>query len=388
MSRRGENIHKRKDGRWEGRYRRGRDDNGRIIYGFVYGKTYREAKEKLWAMGGEQQTAPIKQKELEFRQLLYIWLKKNRPYHKRSTMDKYELLIETHIVPELGRIKISRISPDLLCDFSANKLERGRLDGQGGLAPSYVRTMMLIIRSTLVYGAEEKICRPLNPPSIKIGNMQKTPDILDLREQRRLEAYLRRTEDGVGVGILLSLYMGLRIGEVCALSWEDMDLENRILYVRHTVMRIRNPYRPAADSPHTLLVLEEPKTKCSLRCIPIPDRLISTLSKRKMDSDSNYVVSNQASFMSPRTYEYRFHRILEFAGIRSVNYHVLRHTFATRCVEAGADVKTISELLGHANVAVTLNIYVHSSIERKRAQIEKIACLLERNEESKQESAL
>lgn len=359
------------------------DIRGKIIYGFVYSKTYREVKEKLWSIGRIQSSDGIKPEKMNFGELLYLWLEKKRPYHKHSTIDKYEFLIESHIIPELGEMSISKMSSKVICDFLANKLEKGRRDQRGGLAPSYVRSMMLIIRAALSYAAEEKMCHPLNPILFKMEDVRRPLDILNIQEQRSLEEYIEATENGVGIGILLSLYMGLRIGEVCALSWEDLDLENKVLYVRHTILRVRNPNRAFTDSPRTLLMLDEPKTKSSLRCIPIPNRLIAVLCKRRTHSVSNYVVSDQASFMSPRTYEYRFHRILEWAGVRSRNYHVLRHTFATRCVEAGVDVKTISEILGHANVTITLNTYVHSSMERKRIQIEKIADMLEKNKQSK-----
>ena len=141
--------------------------------------------------------------------------------------------------------------------------------------------------------------------------------------------------------------------------------------MRHTVARVKSE-----DSSNTThLIIDTPKTKASIRDIPISSALLPILIKMKEKSISPYVISDTNSFVSPRTYEYRYHRILDKCNIQSVNYHTLRHTFATRCIEAGVDVKSLSEMLGHANVGITLNTYVHSSMEMKRSQLEKLSLL-------------
>ena len=181
-----------------------------------------------------------------------------------------------------------------------------------------------------------------------------------------------RDMDETKLGVYISLYTGLRIGEICALSWEDIDLSNGLLYVRHTLSRVlceENGKR------RTVLIIDQPKTQSSLRKIPINSDLLRILNEMYPKAESRYVVSNQASFVSPRTYEYRYCKILQESGIHHINYHALRHTFATRCIEVGVDIKSLSEILGHSNVSITLNTYVHSSMDLKRSQLEKLTAI-------------
>ncbi len=371
MSKRGENIRKRKDGRWEGRYEKGRDFKGAIIYGSVYGKTYRETKEKLAlaAKGGEADL-PSKKRDLYFKEVLLLWMEHNCIHHKGATAKKNQDLIDTHILPSLGDVKISKITATMINSFAMKKMQNGRLDGKGGLSASYVRNMMLIINSTMQYAADEQMCLPLKSPIYKPIAAKKDLPILSLADQKKLESYLLLGLDPTRTGVLLSLYTGLRIGEVCALAWEDIDFENNIIHVRHTVSRIKSAGR--SSSVKSVLIIDAPKTKSSARDIPIASILQTALKQIIENASPKYVISDVPDFISPRTFEYRYHRLLEACGIESINFHALRHTFATRCVETGMDVKTLSEILGHSDPTITLNIYVHSSIERKRSQLEKL----------------
>ena len=201
--------------------------------------------------------------------------------------------------------------------------------------------------------------------------MSKELTVLNVDDQRKLKEFLIKQKTSTSIGILLSLYTGMRIGEVCALSWEDVDLDDNIIFVRHTVSRVKSN----SGKRKTELILDEPKTRSSKREIPIPLYLTDVLKRYRENSHSTFVISNYDGFSDPRTYDIKFHSILKECGINSVNYHTLRHTFATRCVEAGVDIKTLSEILGHANVSVTLNTYVHSSMDLKRKQIEKLSAL-------------
>lgn len=196
--------------------------------------------------------------------------------------------------------------------------------------------------------------------------------ILDIYQQRKLEEYLSIDADHTKIGIFISLHTGMRIGEICALSWDNIDFSNNIIHVRSTIARVRDD---TSEKSNSKLILDTPKTLASIRDIPISTYLLTFLSQMKKHAKSSFVVSDKLSFVSPRTYEYRFHKILKECGLPSINYHALRHTFATRCIEAGVDVKSLSEILGHANVGITLNTYVHSSIEMKRQQLEKMDAL-------------
>lgn len=370
MAKRGLNIHKRNDGRWEGRYKTGVYSNGKTKYASVYAISYTEAKRKLVAAMTEEAVLQNKPAEKRFREILYLWLCNNRLRQKGSTEYKYRTMIEKHIEPELGSLKLSQITPVVIHSFLERKLRAGRLDKKGGLSPSYVRSMSLIIQSAMEFAVSADFCPPLKISVSKPVLKKKELEILSKEEQARLEQYLSLREDPISLGVGISLYAGLRIGEVCALSWEDIDLEEGIFHIRHTISRVRNV--DLYTDRRTVLILDTPKTKASVRDIPISSVLFSRLASAEKRASAGFVVSGTRSFLSPRTYEYRFHRLLADCGIKQVNYHVLRHTFATRCMEAGVDVKSLSEMLGHADAGITLNTYVHSSMEMKRTQLEKL----------------
>ena len=373
MPRKGEHIHKRKDGRWEGRYRNGTDINGKVKYSSVYGKTYSEVKKKLFACV-EIKTASNYHvgKSLLFRDAVLLWQKATAVQHKGATNVKYDNLITKHILPVLGNYELSELSTGIIADFMNSKLNAGRLDNSGGLSPSYVRSIMLIVIDVIDFAVEEGMCPPIKlkirKPTVETNELE----ILDITTQNNFERQLLLNLNETSVGILISLNTGLRISEVCALKWSDIDFQNAILHVRTTVARVKSS--DGSDSA-TKLIIDKPKTKSSLRDIPLSKKLMGILVSLNKSRCSEYVISNKKGFVSPRTYEYRFHRILDECDLPSFNYHVLRHTFATRCIELGVDVKTLSEILGHSNVSITLSTYVHSSMERKREQLEKLSSI-------------
>lgn len=338
------------------------------MYGSVYGSSYCEVREKRNQILQKRYTTASEGNPKLFRDAVLLWENSNRIRLKGATKCKYHYLIDTHILPDLGNRKISQLTSSQINAFLADKLDHGRLDGKGGLSPAYVRSIMLIINAVMKFAATEKMCEPLRSEILKPPVLSKVPAILSAADQKKLEAVLLTDPDETKLGILISLYAGLRIGEVCALTWNDIDLPNRILYVRHTVARVRNE----GENENAALIIDTPKTASSLRCIPICSTLHAALSNFPAHSQEKYVVSKDDGFVSPRTYEYRYHKLLRENNIQSVNYHALRHTFATRCIEAGVDVKSLSEILGHSDVTITLNTYVHSSMEQKRIQLEKI----------------
>jgi len=241
------------------------------------------------------------------------------------------------------------------------------VDGKGGLSPTYVRSIMLVMKAVLAYAAENRMCVPLQSKISKPQPIAKDLPVLTQNEQKLLVNMCMTQIDETKVCVLLSLYAGLRIGEVCALEWEDLDLENRLIHVRKTVSRVSGT---GGNTARSALVIAQPKTIASFRDIPICSWLVPVLKQVHDMQRSSFVASSRAGFVSPRTFDYRYHKLLRTAGIQTINYHALRHTFATRCIEAGIDVKTLSELLGHTDASITLNTYVHSSMERKRDQLE------------------
>lgn len=307
--------------------------------------------------------------EIKLKQAAELWKRYSKIHLKGSTYLKYSNLIDKHIIPELGDICISQINSVLLADFMNHKLKHGRIDKNGGLAASYVKNIMIIVTEIINFSIDEGYSSPirikLHMPKNEKGEIR----VMDKINQKTLEDYLFSHLTPTNMGILLSLNTGLRIGEVCALKWSDIDFQKAILKVNSTVSRVKSD----DGSSKSKLIIDTPKTQSSIREIPIISQLIKPLIFLYETRNSEYIISAETSFVSPRTFEYRFHTVLKKCRISPFNYHVLRHTFATRCIEGGVNIKSLSEILGHANVSVTLNTYVHSSIERKRELLEKIS---------------
>lgn len=308
--------------------------------------------------------------EIKLKQAAELWKRYSKIHLKGSTYFKYTNLIDKHIVPELGDICVSQINSVLLADFMQRKLKSGRIDNNGGLAASYVKNIMIIITEIINFSIDEGYCSPIRIKLHMPRNEKGEIHVLDKLNQKILEDYLFSHLTPTNIGILLSLHTGLRIGEICALKWSDIDFKKAILKVNSTVSRVKSDEENNSKSK---LIIDTPKTQSSIREIPIISQLMTPLMFLYETQNSEYVISTETSFVSPRTFEYRFHTVLKKCGISSFNYHVLRHTFATRCIEGGVDIKSLSEILGHANASVTLNTYVHSSIERKRELLEKIS---------------
>lgn len=370
MPRRGENIRKRKDGRWEGRYRKAYKMDGKAIYGSVYGKTYLETKRKLLEVKGKLQSQPPPEKspDISLGKLLDLWLDARRIQLKEQTYVKYRKIIDKHIVPLIGDIPAKKANQAVLNDFLLEKTKNGRLDQAGGLSPNYVRTIAFIAKSALEYGARAGYCMRENGEIVMPHRQKSNPEVLTAEEQAQLERNTAEEASDKKLGILLSLYMGLRVGEVCGVTWGDIDFDNATLHIHHTVERIS--VLNSGDEAKTKLILTDVKTEASDRIIPIPSKLLPLL-KNHRKADHIFVLQGSAHpYTDPRSLQYFFRKYLEDCRIRSVNYHVLRHTFATRCMESGMDVKSLSEILGHSNVNITLDTYVHSSLNHKRKQLE------------------
>lgn len=377
MARKGENIRKRKDGRWEGRYKNGLRENGTAKYASVYGKTYTEVKNKLVE---HKRTIFLCENdpytEKRFDEILVMWMKSHQIKIKESTEAKYHYAIERHIKPLLGLKKVSSLTAPVINRFLFEKRQSGRLDGGGGLSASYVKTMAIIIDSAIKFACNEGYCRPLKSAITKPTVGKKEPDILSVAAQQRFERLAITAPDETVTGIFIALYAGLRIGEICALTWENIDFEKQIIRVRHTVTRV--PVKTDFSATGSVLKIDVPKTKASIRDIPISPILMPILKTMKCRSVSKYVISNREGFVSTRTFDYRYKKVLKKFGIRAINFHALRHTFATRCVEVGMDIKSLSQMLGHSNVSITLNTYVHPSMDTMRTQIEKLGMVMAR----------
>lgn len=371
MAKKGENIYRRKDNRWEGRYLKGTNEHGRQCLGYVYGRTYHEVKEKLDAAKSAADTLSDAADRLLFSYICTQWLQKERSTIKPSTYARYAALLENHVLSDLGGLPVTSLTPEFLNRFLLAKLEYGRKDGNGGLSPKTVQDIYTVIKSVIRY-AEVKYCLKL-PDSrpYPFPKTEKTITVLSPQNRNRLEEAMQMDlADGRRTGILLCLYCGLRIGEICALRWSDIDLDSGILRVSRTLQRIENQENDS--SVKTTVIESTPKTHASSRDIPIPANILELLQKLRPDglTDAYFLTGLSDHYIEPRNYQYFFRRTLEDLGIPPVNFHCLRHTFATRCIEVGFDVKTLSEILGHADINITLNHYVHSTLDMKKRQMD------------------
>lgn len=306
----------------------------------------------------------------QFTEICGEWLSMERLIVKQSTYAKYHFMIHNHILPTLGSLTLKDINSARINTFIYEKLMNGRLDSSGPLSVKTVRDMYTILKSILKYAENEYELNRFARNTVLPKRQSPKYEILTPEEQKILEDYLcLDLHNHRKAGLLLCLYTGLRLGEICALRWEDMDTESRLLVIRHTLQRVA---MPEPNNPHkTRVILDTPKSSTSLRTLPLTPTVFSLLQKmRKNASPDSFVLTNSEQYIEPRNYQYFFHRCLQNAGLRIMNFHILRHTFASRCVEAGFDVKTLSEILGHSNTDITLNYYIHSSMDNKRRQME------------------
>lgn len=372
MARTGENIYKRKDGRWEGRYIKLYDANGKPKYGYVYARTYSEAKQKLAEQRCHSPSADgvSNKTSAKYNDILTAWLQSSRTNIKESTFAKYSHIIDSHIRPALGQFSLSKISTQLIESFIQQQLFVGRLDGKGGLSPKTVTDMLTIIKESIGYAQDNGIAVICNPQRITVKKKEREMRVLTSLEEEALVQVLLDDMDQYKLGVMLSLYTGIRIGEVCALQWENLCLASATLKVRKTMQRIQDKNVGATSK--TKVIITEPKSQCSIRDIPLPGFVLD-LARRFESSPKAFVLSGDKSkYVEPRTMQHRFKQYVRDSGIADANYHTTRHTFATRCVEVGFDIKTLSEILGHANVNITLNRYVHSSFDLKCSNMSKL----------------
>lgn len=354
MPRRGENIFKRKDGRWEARYVKEIALDGTKKYGSVYARTYREVKIKQQMCINEPQTCGNKA-NLTINAITTEWLYESKNLLKISSYQKYNTIFTNHISSQIGDLPLKYLTSQIITDFTDSLLSKG-------LSRETVN-LVLITLGTGLTNAKEKY--KIAVPEIHLLKTSKTQmRVFSEAEQQTLVQHLLLQNDIFSLGILLALYTGLRIGEVCALKWEDITVNT--IHICKTMERLKN-----ADGVTEVMILP-PKTDSSDRIIPIPTALKTIIEQYRQEI--GYVLTRpNGKFTEPRLLQNKFVKCLAECGIEKANFHTLRHTFATRCIESGVDVKTLSELLGHSDAKTTLNRYVHSSFELKQKSIDKLS---------------
>lgn len=366
MSKRGENIYKRKDNRWEGRYIKGHDQNGKAQLGYVYAQSYSEVKRKL-ALAKTLKKEPEVRSKNDLEYYLEGYLSYCKTNVKPSTLAKYRVIISNHIISEIGSLlpkdltsaKVDALSTKLMCEK--------------GLSPKSVRDILSVLKSAVKYIRRQTGGIPGEIEFVYPRERKKEMRVLSKAEQQRLVTFLCSDMDNVKFGVLLALLTGMRIGELCALRWENVGEDS--IRINETMQRLAVDENFGGDS-KTRIEIGDAKSESSKREIPLTSFAASLCKERRAQNPSAFVLTGRSDkFMEPRALQYKFAGYADACNLKNIHFHCLRHTFATRCVEVGFEVKSLSEVLGHSSVKITLDRYVHSSPELKRLNMEKLAAI-------------
>lgn len=296
------------------------------------------------------------------REIAVAWKEYKRPYVKQSTMAAYLLILENHLLPAFG--EKDSLPEQSVQSFVLEKIECG-------LSVKSIKDILIVLKMVMKFGVKNEwmnyyewdIKYPTN-------SANKELEVLSVSNHRKILDHIQSHFTFTGLGIYISLSTGLRIGEICALKWNDINITEGTITVSRTIERI---YMVEGEKKHTELVISSPKTKNSCREIPMSKELLAIVKPlKKIVNDDFYVLTNDEHPTEPRTYRNYYNGLMEKLGIPRLKYHGLRHSFATRCIEAGCDYKTVSVLLGHSNISTTLNLYVHPNMEQKKRCITKM----------------
>ncbi|MGL6200577.1 MAG: tyrosine-type recombinase/integrase [Lachnospiraceae bacterium] len=363
MARRGENIFHRQDKRWEGRYKKGRKPNGKLLYGYIYGKTYKEVKLRLIELKYKYMNS---EKELiNFNGTVYNWSihyleKIMNSGIKSSTYAIYNTMLQNHILPYFENKKLIAVTKNDVGEFVQC------LTGKG-LSGNSVHGVFGLLNRMLKCGVDERAL--LLNPCDEVILPKKEPrkiEVLTVEEQQKLEQAALKEEDGAAV--VTALYTGMRIGEIAALRWEDINFDMGMIHVNQTVQRIAD----VDGENKTKLVFSSPKSEKSNRLIPMTEKTKSWFQSLRQDSQGEYVIACKDGFAEPRVIRYRYVKIVDKAGLKYVPFHSLRHTFATRCLEQGVDPTNLSSIMGHSSSKMTLDVYTDSLLEQRIISMGKI----------------
>jgi len=344
------NIYHRKNGRFEGRYVKGYGENGKKKYGSVFGKTYAEVKEKL-ARPMPPTTISLAPdiSTLTIVEIVTVYLESLKYQIKPSTQGTYRRYLDNHIAPYFDNTRCDSLTTEIMQAFVNKQVESGLSAGTVQSVFSFLKAGLKSTNSGVF-----SVNLPKKP--------KRTVEYFSRNEQKRLEAAAKASSDIDYLAMTICLYTGVRVGELCGLSWSDIDFECRVLRVRRTMQRISSDGKNKTE-----IAFLAPKTETSIRDIPLPDFLLTLLSEFRMASSNAYVLSVNHKPVEPRTIQRQFKRLLVSAEIKNINLHATRHTFATRALESGFDIKSLSEILGHGSATITLNKYAHALDEHKRA---------------------
>lgn len=335
----------------------------------MYGRSYREVKEKKVLFSQDKSQTVTDQKEnLLASEQFKQWLYKQEIRVRKSTYASYESCVSNYILP------FFYAEIDCLSEFQITKFVH-TIAQRENLSVAYRKKIICIFKTAINDMVRENKLPPVSYGQVQMQNekLEAIP-FFSLEEQKNIEKSIFALDDFRAVGILLCFYTGIRLGELCALRWRSIDFESGVMRITSTTTRVNSQAKGAVK---TALVTSAPKTKNSIRAIPVPDFMLKKLQEKQPDKAArdSYIFSGTNNPAEPRTMQRIFHRVLKNAGVPPRKYHAIRHTFATRALELGVDIKTLSELLGHSSVTITLNIYAHSMLEQKKIAIEKMNSL-------------
>lgn len=299
-------------------------------------------------------------RKIKFRFVIEEWLQYKKTTIKESSYLNYKFIIEANIKKEMGEKNLEELLQYNFNSFVEQLMEK--------LSNKTVKDIMTVLKAILKY-AEIKYDINFKISLISTpAQITNEVEVFNDRDRKKMEKYCIESKEIRDLGVLISLYTGLRIGEVCALKWSDIDFEKKYIKVNHTLQRVY------VNKKETKVLYDRPKTKKSIRKIPMAKVLYEKLKEisKNYDNEAFVLTGSTKRYYEPLGYRYIYRKILEKCDIEYKRYHQLRHTFATRCIKVGMDVKSLSEVLGHANVSITLNIYVHSSFETKNKFINKL----------------
>lgn len=381
-------IRKRANGKWEARYSDGRTPDGRQIQRSVYGNTRKEVAEKLHEILYQKQIGTyVPPQNILLKDWLIQWMSNYASISVRpSTYISYEGYVHNHIIPVLGAIQLQQITPVLIQNFYNQRYESGRTDGKGGLSAKTIRNLHNMLHQAF---EQAKINGMIlhNPTDNAVIPKQTKREmrVLSVEEQNRLLQFIHLHR--LGFAILFDLATGLRIGELCALKWSDVNFNKQTIKISRTLQRIKKSIgEKVSEGGNTAILEGNVKTNSGFREIPIPDNVFSMLMQHKaiqeqekmcyagIYQDNGYIFAMpMGTCVEPHTMRDALNYLLAAAGIEHANFHALRHTFATRAIENGVNVKTLSDILGHSQVQITMDLYCHTSLDLMRDSMNKLA---------------
>lgn len=307
-----------------------------------------------------------------FKDWVEEWLDFKRRYVKESTYANYLILLKNQILPAVGEHRLGEINTKVVQELVGEWVEYGRLDGKGGLSKKTIRDIVTILKMCIHDYGKMHCC---NTPIIEIEyptNMKnERREILSKEQQEYLLSVIKENLEYESLGYAFSLYTGIRIGELCALKWSDVDMKRHSIIVSKTLQRIYIK-GDKGKTGNTKIIITSPKSAKAVREIPLSEALYEMVNRLYCHECNAYLLTGTGKYIEPRLYRRHYQKFLKENHMEYIRFHGLRHTFATRCVESGADYKVVSEILGHASVNLTMNLYVHPQWEDKKRCVELI----------------